>query len=91
MDEAEKQMWKDHKKEVDIMRQKRRGQFRETIKEFRDMGFDVKEVTPFQFRFNDSVDVYPSNKRYHDLTKGVRGDIRGIGFTKFLRQFFGLK
>jgi hypothetical protein len=91
MDDDEKQMWKDHKKEVDLMRKKRRAQFHDTVREFQKLGFEVKEMTPFCFRFNDSVDIYPSNKRYHDLTKNVRGDIRGINYTKFLRQFFGLK
>ena len=91
MDDEEKQMWKDHKKEVELMRKKRRAQFRDTISEFQKLGFEVKEVTPFQFRFNDAVDIYPSNKLYHNLKTNVRGDIRGISYTKFLRQFFGLK
>jgi DNA-binding ferritin-like protein (Dps family) len=86
-----KEQWKEHEDEMNKMRSRRRYQFREIVREFRKMGFDVKEVSQFQYRFNDAIDIYPSNKRYHDLTKNVRGDIRGKSFNQFLREYFGLK
>lgn len=91
MNDDEKKAWKDHAEQMDNMRQRRRWQFKQVIREFERMGFVVEEISPFQYRFNDSVDVYPSNKRYHDLIKKVRGDIRGKTFEQFLRDYFGLK
>lgn len=90
MDEIEIKKWENHQEDMNKMRNRRRFQFREVIKEFRDLGFEVKEISPFQFRFNESVDIYPSNKRYHDLIKNIRGDIRDKTFGQFLREFFGL-
>jgi DNA-binding ferritin-like protein (Dps family) len=87
----EKEMWKAHKREVNIMRKKRSSQFRDIIKEFRELGFEVKELNQFQFRFNGIIDIYPSNKRFHDLKNNIRGDIRGKNFNDFLRSYFNLK
>ena len=86
-----KQQWKKHAKQMDNMRQSRRNEFWQVIKEFRRLGFEVREITPYQFRFNDCLDIYPSNKRYHELAKRSRGDIRGKSFDQFLREFFGIK
>ena len=83
--------WKAHAEDMNKMRDRRRFQFREVIRNFRKMGFEVKEISPFQFRFNEGIDIYPSNKRFHDLTRHVRGDIRGKSFDQFLREFFGIK
>lgn len=90
MNDEEKQTWRDHAEQMNNMRNRRRFQFYEIIKEFKRMGFDVREVSPFQYRFNDCIDIFPSNKRYHDLKKRERGDIRGKNFNQFLREYFGL-
>ena len=86
-----KQQWKKHAKQMDNMRRSRRNEFWQVIKEFRRLGFEVREITPYQFRFNDCLDIYPSNKRYRELVKRSRGDIRGKSFDQFLREFFGIK
>ena len=40
-------------------------------------GYEVKEVTPYQFRFLAEgvsfMDLYPTNQRYHNLITGERG------------------
>lgn len=91
MEDNEKELWKQHKQDMTNMRRRRQDTFREVIKEFRRMGFEVKELTPFQIRFNDCIDVYPSNKRFHDLKNNVRGDIRGKKFSDFLRNYFNIR
>jgi hypothetical protein len=73
------------------MRNRRRYQFHQVVSEFKKLGFDIKKISDYQFRFNDSIDIYPSNKRYHDLIKNIRGDIRGKTFNQFIRDYFGLK
>ena len=90
MNDEEKQAWREHADKMTNMRNRRRSQFGEVIREFENMGFEVKEVSRFQYRFNDCVDIFPSNKRYHDLKTHKRGDIRGKGFNQFLRDYFGL-
>jgi hypothetical protein len=87
----ESEMWAEHNEAMKKMRNKRRDKFFETIKEFERLGFEIRRLTPFQYRINECLDIYPSNKRYHDLKTGQRGDIRGISYGDFLRKYFGLK
>ena len=90
MNDEEKQAWRKHAKEMENMRNTRRFQFRQVIREFEAMGFEVKEVSQYQYRFNDCIDIFPSNRRYHDLKTHKRGDIRDKNFNQFLREYFGL-
>lgn len=90
MDHKVKEGWRDHKEDMENMRRRRRDQFAKVIKEFRDLGFEVEKISPYQFRFNDSIDIYPSNKKYHNLKTKVRGEIRGVNVGKFLRKHFNL-
>lgn len=91
MEDQEKEMWNKHKQNIRQMRNSRRSQFREIITDLTNAGFEIKEITPFQFRINDCLDIYPQNKRYHDIVKNERGDIRGIKFGEFVRNYFGIK
>jgi len=91
MEDQEKEMWRGHKEDMKKMRDSRRAQFHETIIELRNAGFEVVEITPFQYRINECLDIYPQNKRYHDIIKNERGDIRGIKFSDFVRKYFGIK
>jgi len=86
----DKENWRRHKEDMRIMRDRRRQRLKEAIRNFRGMGFEVVEISPYQYRFNNTLDIYPSNKRFHDLTKDTRGDIRDQNFDQFLRHFFGL-
>lgn len=90
MTETKIKEWEEHKKEMGKMRENRRKQFIQILPVFRKLGFVVREISPFQYRVNDILDIYPSNKRYHDLKTHVRGDIRGVSFNIFLRKFFNL-
>jgi len=90
MTNDEKKAWENHKKEMENMRRRRRNQFYLVVREFRDLGFEVKEVNKYQFRFNEMIDIFPSNKKFHNLETGERGDIRGQTFTNFLKKYFNL-
>ncbi len=90
MEDEEKEAWRKHADDMEKMRQRRRWQFRQAAKELRDLGFEIKEVSQFQYRINEAIDIFPSNKRYHDLTKNIRGDIRGQSFANFIRSYFGI-
>lgn len=91
MNNEEKQDWKKHAEDMNQMRNSRRQQFKQVIKEFREMGFEVQQISPFQFRFNECIDIFPSNKRYYDLKTFKWGDIRDKTFDQFLREHFNLK
>lgn len=46
-------------------------------------GFTVTELTPYQFRVNGQIDLYPIHRRYHDVKKNKRGNYRdALGFLK---------
>lgn len=83
-----KEFWIKHKETMANMRQSRRHEFWTIVKEFRRLGFTVYEIGPNKFRFNDCLDVYPSNKRYCILDEKKWGDIRGVSFRDFLKDYF---
>lgn len=87
---SDAEMWREHKKQMENMRRKRRDQIHSLISKFRSLGFEVKKISQYQYRFNGLVDIFPSNKRYFNLQTKERGDIRGKSFEAFLREFFGL-
>lgn len=63
-----------HDREV---RQKRKAAQRpQRIQEILDLekkGYKVKEMTPYQFRINGQVDIYPTNAKYHIFKGNYRG------------------
>ena len=69
---------------------KRQYQFFQVIKDFKRMGFEIKEIAPGQFRIHDCIDIEPSRKRYYDLVNKVGGKINGKTFSRFLRDYFGI-
>lgn len=44
------------------------------ILDLRTKGFKVVELTPYQYRINGFLDLYPKNGRFHDLRTGERGN-----------------
>lgn len=71
-------------------RQRRIYQFKKVISDFRRMGFEVVEVAPFQFQFNECLEILPITREFNDLKKKVKGEIKGKSFDQFLREYFGL-
>ena len=90
METKSKEMWKAHEKEVKNMRKRRCFQFRKVVNEFRDKGFEVIEISQYQYRFNEMLDIFPGNKIYQNKKTGVHGKIEGKDFRSFIRQFFGI-
>lgn len=41
-------------------------------------GVHVLRVTDYQFRVNEILDIYPTNKKYHVLETGERGEYQDI-------------
>lgn len=59
---------------------------KETILSLTDHGFKVEQLSPYQFRINDQLDLYPTNKRYHDVIRGTRGDYWNITVLDICRR-----
>ena len=61
--------------------------YRYLIDRLRVLGFTVHEFTAYQFRVENVLDVYPVNRRWHDIEKNIRGSYRDI--FEFVIRFFG--
>lgn len=62
----ERQKYKDGNRET----------FRKGILDVLRESYDVKQITEYQFRINEVLDIYPSNRKWHLLTKNKRGQFR---------------
>jgi hypothetical protein len=81
-----KKYWKGYKEKQRIRRRQRLPRRKAEIYSLRKLGFYIEEKTPFQFRINDCVDLYPVHNLYHDIKTGNRGSYRSA--TKFIKGFF---
>ena len=43
------------------------------IEALADKGYQVKKVTPYQYRINNRIDLFPTGGKYHDIKTGERG------------------
>jgi hypothetical protein len=39
---------------------------------------DVEELTPYQFRIDDTLDIYPTSQLFHNIETGARGSYKTI-------------
>lgn len=61
--------------------------YRYLIDRLRLRGFEVREFTEYQFRINGFLDVYPVNRRWHDIKKNQRGGYADI--FAFVDKYIG--
>lgn len=47
------------------------------ILELQDYGYKIDRLTPYQWRINDRLDLFPTNRKYHDTFTNERGDWQG--------------
>ncbi len=52
-------------------------------------GYTVEIKTPYHFRVNNCLDVYPQNRKWHDIKQNKRGEYEDI--FRFAKQFFTAK
>ena len=62
--DEETEFWREHKAELKRRKEERRGPRIRQIIELKKDGYIVEQLTPYQFRINKEVDVYPTNNRY---------------------------
>lgn len=64
----------------------RYGKGRGEIERLKTKGYRIHEFTPYQFRINDVLDIYPMNKKWHDLVNNKRGAYTEV--FSFVSAFF---
>ncbi len=84
-DNQESEIWREHDAEMKDMRHKRRGRWHQAMDSLISKGIPVRKITPYQYRIEDWLDIYPSNKRYHIISSGARGRIE-VPFEQFVMQ-----
>lgn len=52
----------------------------------RRLGYEVHQFTPYQFRIEGRLDVYPVNRKWHDIKSNKRGSYGDV--IEFVRTFF---
>jgi len=67
-------LWRDHRQAQQARRRMRLPKRTDEIVALRNKNFDVRELTPYQFRVDGRLDLYPIHRRYHDTQTGERGN-----------------
>lgn len=49
----------------------------DTVKKLKEK-YEVKELSPYQWRINGIIDIYPTNERYHLLKVNKRGEYNNL-------------
>ena len=80
------EQWKEYREEQKERRQERLPKRTEEIQSLTFLGFKVEQMTEYQFRVNDRLDLYPIHNRYHDIENNKRGGYKNA--VEFVKLFF---
>ena len=75
---------REHRRMVNEKNRERRGKHIEAL---RFAGYDVKELTPYQFRVEGRLDIYPTNACWHDIETKERGSFSGKNLKEFVVSY----
>lgn len=65
--------WKAFNAENNVRKINRRKEQTEEITRLAQKGFLVVKITDYQYRINAILDIYPTNKKFHNIATGKRG------------------
>lgn len=54
------------------------------IEALKELGYEVKKITEFQFRINDTYDLYPIHNRWHNIKTQKRGGAQNL--AEFIKK-----
>ena len=77
---------KNYRKDQKEKRDRRIWQMIENKLETLSRKYNIEKKTQYQYRINGMLDIYPQNKRYHDIKNNKRGDYNDM--IKFVNNFF---
>jgi hypothetical protein len=70
--------WEEHRRQQKERRRIRLARRTNEIKELTRAGFDIREITPYQFRIDGRLDIFPVHNRFHDIKTDERGGFKNI-------------
>ena len=75
--------WASYRAQQQRRRHERLPQRTDAILRLRQRGFLVQVLTPYQFRVNGRLDLYPLHNRWHDIQTNRRGGAKDlVAFVK---------
>ena len=81
------EMWRDVRHDAQERRAARLPIRTEEILAVGRMGYRIRELTPYQFRVNERLDLFPTRRRWHDIKTQARGGYRNA--AEFCRSVLG--
>ena len=59
------------------------------IKQIFDLGqsYKIRQLTPYQFRIDEKIDLYPTSGKYHDLIKNEWGFYPAYDFKTLMQLY----
>lgn len=82
--EKEEKIRAEEKAKRDMIEFEREEKFWEGMKARLEANYQVKYLTPHQWRINGVLDIYPGSRRYHDIKKNQRGSYQDM--FQFLQE-----
>ena len=70
--------WAYYKKQQQLRREERLPRRTQAILNLKRRGFLVQALTPYQFRVNGRLDLYPLHNRWHDIQTNQRGGVKDL-------------
>lgn len=67
-------------------RESNRQQRTPKIRDLEQQGWQVRELTSYQFRLGCLIDIYPTHAKFHDLVTGERGRYNPKNLLGFLNK-----
>jgi hypothetical protein len=81
------ELWKEYRTEQQERRANRLPVRTKQILSLRDKGYQVEKKTPYQYRINNTLDIFPIHNLYHDIRLNKRGGFQNV--VKFVKDYFG--
>jgi len=69
-------LWREYRRAQQQRRAERLPKRTDEILALRGKGYDVRQLSDYQFRVDGALDFYPIHRRYHHITTGKRGDYK---------------
>ena len=85
-DDDVSEMWREQREAQQARRFARLPKRVERLLALRAEGFEIEQKSPYHFRVNGRLDVWPVHNRYHDLKLKKRGGFPDVAV--FVRRFF---
>lgn len=76
--------WSQYKDEQKERRQERLPVRQKEIEDLALIGYEVKKITEYQYRINNTYDLYPIHNRWHHLKTNKRGGAKNL--AEFIKQ-----